>query len=214
MTDIFHEWKQKDIHKGCLFITDGVIDQELWDKSDNKVMFLLKEAYDSKKESGTWDLPNLIRKRGVSGRTFKPMAQWAYGIHSVLNGNGISPYVENSEAVKMSLFSSAIVNLKKSGGKKSSGKNNLKQYVDEDWNLLSSQIKAISPKIIICGKTWSLIKDKLPNKKKITDSAYISDDIIYLDFWHPSNRAANLMSYYSICAITEMALNEAKSIKL
>ncbi|MGB5965658.1 MAG: hypothetical protein WBF77_09045 [Sulfurimonadaceae bacterium] len=214
MTDIFHEWKENDMHKGCLFITDGIIDKELWNKSDNKVMFLLKEAYDSKKESGTWDLPSLIRKRGVSGRTFKPMAQWAYGIHSILNGNGIAPYVENSKEVKMSLFSSAIVNLKKSAGKKSSGKNNLQKYVDEDWHLLSSQIKAISPQIIVCGKTWALIKDKLPNKKKITDSAYVSEGIIYLNFWHPSNRAANLMSYYSICAITEMALNEGAAIKL
>lgn len=204
--DIFHEWKNKALHKGKLFITDGVIDKNLWAKSDNKVMFLLKEAYDTEKNSGSWDLPNLIKRRGVSGRTFKPIAQWAYGIHNILNGNGILPFVENNTDVKNALFSSAIINLKKSGGVKKSSTNNLKKYVDEDWDLLLLQIKEISPHIIICGKTWSLISDKLPNKKKITDRAYISDGIIYINFWHPSNRAANIMNYYSICAITQIAL--------
>lgn len=206
MTDTFHEWKQKDIHEGKLFITDGIIDQELWDKSDSKVMFLLKEAYDSKKVTGTWDLPSLIRKRGVSGRTFKPMAQWAYGIQNISNGNGISLFVENNKDVESALFSSAILNLKKSGGKKKSGTNNIKKYVDEDWDLISGQIKAIAPKVVVCGRTWELIKNRLPNLKRITDRAYSSDGIVYINFWHPSNRAANLMNYYSICAITEMAL--------
>ncbi len=205
MTDIFHDWKKKDIHQNQLFITDGIINQELWDESDSKVMFILKEAYDSKNSSGSWDLRSLIRRNGVSGRTFKPMAQWAYGIHSILSGNGIAPYVENSKDVKRALLSSAIVNLKKSGGKKKSGSKNLEKYVDEDWHLISDQIKAISPEIVVCGRTWHLISSKLTNKIKITDSAYISDGIVYIEFWHPSNRAANLMNYYAICAITEMA---------
>ncbi len=207
MTDVFNEWKNKGIHKGKVFIYDGIIDQDLWDSSDSRLMFLLKEAYDSKRESGAWDLTNLIRRRGVSGRTFKPMAQWAYGINNILHGNGVVPYVENSADVKNALFSSAIVNIKKSNGKKTSSKNDLIEYVDEDWGLLYSQIKSISPKIVVCGKTWPLIRNKLHNKKKISDRAYVSDDVIYIDYWHPSNRASNLMNYYAICAITEMALN-------
>lgn len=209
MTDIFEGWKKKEIHQGRLFITDGVIDQDLWRSSNSKVMFLLKEAYDSKNNSGTWDLTKLIKKRGVSGRTFKPMAQWAYGVQNLLDGKGIVPYVDNNLDVKQSLFSSSIVNLKKSSGKKASSKTELLKYVNEDWDLLYTQIKEISPRVVICGKTWPLITEKLPNKNKITDRAYISENIIYINFWHPSNRSSNLMSYYALCAITEMALHKA-----
>ena len=206
MIDIFKDWKNKDIHKGKLFITDGIIDQVLWNESDSKVMFLLKEAYDSKNNSGSWDLTKLIKKRGVSGRTFKPMAQWAYGVQNLLNGKGIAPYIDNSKEVEESLLSSSIVNLKKSGGKKTSSKTDLMKYVDEDWDLLYSQIELISPRVVVCGKTWPLISQKLKNKLKITDQAYISDNIIYIDFCHPANRASNHMKYYALCAITEIAL--------
>jgi len=205
----FDNWKAKDIHKDQLFITDGVIDQDLWDKSSEKVMFLLKEAYDSKNSEGTWDLPTLIKSRGVSGRTFKPMAQWAYGIHKILKDGEVSPYVQNSEDVRQALFSSAVVNIKKSCGKKSSTTKDLEKYVNEDWSLLSSQIKDISPNIVVCGNTWSLISKNLENKSKISDRAYISDGVIYISFWHPSNRSSNLMSYYSLCAIVQMALKRS-----
>ncbi|WP_139116595.1 hypothetical protein [Terasakiispira papahanaumokuakeensis] len=214
MTNMFEDWKKKENHQGQLFITDGVIDQDLWRSSNSKVMFLLKEAYDSKRHSGTWDLPELIKRRGVSGRTFKPMAQWAYGVQNLLKGKGIAPYVDNSSDVKQSLLSSSVVNIKKSSGKKASSNTDLLNYVNEDWNLLYSQIKAISPRVVVCGKTWSLIANKLKNKKKITDRAYVSENIIYINFWHPSNRSSNLMSYYALCAITEMALNEASKYDL
>ncbi|USD48750.1 hypothetical protein J4N37_08905 [Vibrio sp. SCSIO 43153] len=210
----FEEWKSKDLHKGKLFITDGIIKEELWLSSPHKVMFLLKEAYDSRRESGSWDLPKLINKRGVSGRTFKPMAQWAYGIHKILDGHGIVPFVEKGDDVKNALLSSAIVNLKKSSGKKSSSQKDLMKYVDEDWELIRSQICSIAPQVVVCGKTWSLISGKLDDKVKISDRAYISNGIIYINYWHPSNRSSNVMNYYALCSIVEMAIKASVKLKL
>lgn len=207
MNELFSEWKNKDSHKGKLFITDGIIDDNHWVNSEIKVLFLLKEAYDSKKVEGSWDLPALIRRKKVSGRTFKPMAQWAYGIQGVLKSHEILPFQEDGANVEHALLSSAVVNLKKSGGKSKSNSENLSTYVDEDWDLISKQIRIISPKIVICGNTWSLISKKIPNKK-ISDSAYLSDGVIYISYWHPSNRASNLMSYYSLCALVQMAMRK------
>jgi len=208
---MFDEWKNKDLHQNQLFITDGIIDREIWSKSNDGVMFLLKEAYDSKRTEGSWDLPSLIKKRGVSGRTFKPMAQWAYGIQKVIQNKEISPYIQNNDQVQKALFSSAIVNLKKSGGRKKSGIKNLEKYVDEDWKLIYEQISGIAPKIIVCGNTWSLIKGKLIHKTKVSDCAFLSNGILYIDYWHPSNRASNKMNYYSICAIVQQALKATDS---
>jgi len=194
-------------HKGKLFITDGIIDDNHWVSSEIKVLFLLKEAYDSKRVEGSWDLPTLIRRKKVSGRTFKPMAQWAYGVQGVLKSHEILPFQENGTAVELALLSSAVVNLKKSGGKNKSSSKNLSSYVNEDWGLISKQIGVICPKIVICGNTWSLVSKKIPCKK-ISDRAYLSDDIIYIDYWHPSNRASNLMNYYSLCALVQMAMKK------
>lgn len=203
---MFEEWKSKSLHQNTVFITDGIIDRSFWSESDYKILFLLKEAYDSTSTEGTWDLPEFIKDRGVFGRTFKPMAQWAYGIEKVVKNREISPYIQNNKHVENALFSSAIVNLKKSGGKKRSSYKNLEKYVAEDWVLIKAQIGNIAPKIIVCGNTWSLIRDNLIHKK-VSDCAYLSDGVLYIDYWHPSNRAANLMNYYSICAIVQMAFN-------
>lgn len=205
MNELFSEWKKKDLHKGNLFITDGIIDDNHWVFSEVKVLFLLKEAYDSKRVEGSWDLSTLIRRKKVSGRTFKPMAQWAYGVQGVLKNYEILPFQEDGAAVELALLSSAVVNLKKSGGKNKSSSKNLSMYVDEDWDLLSKQIKIISPRIVICGNTWSLVSKKIPCKK-ISDRAYLSDGVVYINYWHPSNRASNLMNYYSLCALVQMAM--------
>ena len=202
---MFEQWKRKELHLNKVFITDGVIKEELWLKSNYRIMFLLKEAYDSTRTEGTWSLPDFIKGYGVKGRTFKPMAQWAYGLQQVIKTNEVYPFIEKNPEVETALFSSAIVNLKKSGGKNRSNYEDLKKYVNEDWSLIHKQINKIEPKIIICGNTWSLIKDKL-NYKKVSDCAFVSEGVLYIDYWHPANRAANLMNYYAICAIVQMAL--------
>lgn len=207
---LFSDWKNRESHKGKLFITDGVINKELWANSENKVLFLLKEAYDSKRIEGSWDLPTLIRREKVSGRTFKPMAQWVYGIHGLMENKEIIPFQEDGTDVKLALLSSAIINLKKSSGSKKSSSENLARYVEEDWDLISEQIKIIQPKIVICGNTWSLIRTKIAHHK-ISDRAYISEDILYIDYWHPANRASNKMNYYALCALVQLALNKLEN---
>jgi hypothetical protein len=209
---MFEGWKRKEIHQGKHLITDGVIDQDLWRSSNSRGMFLLKEAYDSKKDSRTLDLTEFIKKRGVFGRTcklMKSMAQCAYGVQNLLEAKGIVPYEDNNLDGKQSLLSSSIVNLKKSGGKKVSSKTDFLKYVNEVLGLLYSKIKAISPRLVICGNTWPLISEKLPNKNKITDRAYIFEKITYINFWYSSNRSPNLMNDYALCAITKMALYKA-----
>lgn len=207
MNKLFSEWKNRESHKGKLFITDGIIDDNNWANSETKVLFLLKEAYDSKRVEGSWDLTALIRRKKVSGRTFKPMAQWAYGVQCVLKKHEISPFKEEGDDITLALLSSAVVNLKKSSGKNKSNSENLSIYVDEDWDLISKQIQIIKPKIIICGNTWPLISKKIFSQK-ISDRAYLSDGTIYINYWHPSNRASNLMNYYSLCALIQMAMRQ------
>lgn len=210
MKTLFDDWKNRESHKGRLFITDGVINEELWANSKGKVLFLLKEAYDSKRVEGSWDLPALIRHKEVSGRTFKPMAQWVYGVHGFMENQEIIPFQEDGADVKLALLSSSVINLKKSSGTKKSSSKNLAMYVEEDWDLISEQIERIEPKIVICGNTWSLIRTKISHQK-ISDRAYFSEGVLYIDYWHPANRASNKMNYYALCALVQLAINNLKN---
>ena len=207
MEKLFDSWKNKDLHKNRLFITDGIVDENYWKLSESKTLFLLKEAYDSVKVEGSWDLSELIRRKTVSGRTLKPMAQWSYGISNLVEKKEIISFQKEGTEVKLALMSSAVVNLKKSSGKSKSSSKNLSTYIDEDWGLISKQIEMIRPKIIICGNTWSLIHKKI-SYEKVSDRAYLSEGILYIDYWHPANRASNKMNYYALCALVELAMKK------
>lgn len=154
MDSLFKSWQEREHHVDKLFITDGIVDSEAWNQANHKVLFILKEAYDTHRTEGTWDLSDLIRRKKVSGRTFKPLAQWAYGIQHVLKNRQIAEFQEHGEEVEKALISSAVINLKKSSGKKSSNRKNLLRYVEKDWDLVSRQIEIIKPDIVICGRTW------------------------------------------------------------
>jgi hypothetical protein len=210
LDDLLKEWRNRDHHKDSLFITDGAVDAGLWKTADLKVLFVLKEAYDSVRVEGTWDLPSLIRRKKVWGRTFKPLAQWAYGVREVLMNNAIPRFQEHGPAVEGALMSSAVINLKKSRGIKNSSCKNLRSYVAKDWDLISRQIEILEPDIVICGNTWSLFENKIEKKSKSSDRVTEVHGVPYIDFWHPANRASNKMNFYSLCALVLLSRQSKK----
>ena len=205
MEKLFEVWRKEKIHENQLFIEDGIIDKELWDQADIKILFLLKEAYDSKSSSGSWNLSELIKKRRkATGRTFKPLGQWAYGIFYLKKYNKIGSFPESQKEIDQSILSTSLINIKKSGGTKSSSYGNLKTYVENDWPFIKKQIGLISPDIVICGKTWPLIKSKLNGISNVSDMIFESEGIIYVDASHPANRASSKMKYYSLCSVLNL----------
>lgn len=206
MDQLLKDWRKREHHVDKLFVTDGIVDSKSWSQADIKVLFILKEAYDTEKSEGTWDLSNLIKKTKASGRTFKPLAQWTHGIQCVLKSHQIEEFKEDGEEVEKALMASAVINLKKSGGTKNSTYDDLKGYVEKDWDLISRQIEIIQPDIVICGRTWSLFSKFIKEKSRISDRVTNVGGIPYVDFWHPANRAANKMNYYSLCALVLLSL--------
>jgi hypothetical protein len=206
MDELLKSWREREHHSNKLFVTDGIVDSEAWGQANHKVLFILKEAYDTTRTEGTWDLSGFIKRRKVSGRTFKPLAQWACGIQHVLENRQIAEFKEDGEEVEKAIMASAVINLKKSGGTKSSSEGNLQEYVEKDWDLITRQIEIIQPDIVICGNTWSLFSKLIEEKSKISDLVTDVGGVPYVDFWHPANRAANRMNYYSLCALVLLSL--------
>ena len=190
----FNVWREK--YPDSVLITDGIIDTELWKNSKIKILFLLKEAYGKKRH-----LPDYINQSKAKGRTFIPLAQWAYAIQEITKKKKLSIFSKNKSIINPPLLSSAVINIKKVNGKKSSDNKDLVKYVNENWEEIKKQINTINPDIIVCGNTWSLIHSKLQDSTVISDRVYKTDNYIFIDFWHPANRTSNIMNYYALSAI-------------
>lgn len=209
----FEVWKQREIHKGNFFITDGVIDSDKWNSSEFKILFLLKEAYsDAPYSEGEWDLTNYLSKGldHIRGKMWPTISQWSLGIRKLLETSEV-PYFDenykNNQEFNEAFLCCAVINLKKSSGYKSSNNDDLSKYVASDWDLLSNQIDEISPNLIICGSTWPIIKSHVSHEK-CGEWLYKTDKYHYVDFWHPANQYPNKLNYYSLLTALKFSIEQ------
>lgn len=206
----FINWRKEDIHKKSdCFISDGIIDEELWNKSKIKILYIFKEAYNS--DTGDFDLRNHLSKplSVLRKKMWWTVSQWTYGVNKIIEGVGVVPFDENfkkNQEMNKLFHSIAIINIKKSSGKTSSNSSDLAKYVEADWDHLKEEIDEINPDLIIGGSTWPLIQDKFDSMTKEDEWLYKADGRYYVDFWHPANQYPNKLNYYSLITV----LNNSK----
>ena len=207
---ILEDWQERPQYKNKEFVSDGPIDWERWNKTEWRVLFLAKEV--NAGEGKNWSLPETIRCEwgGPRFKIWWTAAYWAYGIQN-LSQDLLPPnpkYKELWDEVEEAFLSTAIVNIKKREGGPSSDDDDLSKYVDEDGdkNLLRKQVSCLNPNFVVCCNTWHLVKDVWPNAEKVSEQVYKIDDMLVLDFWHPSNRYPDVMNYYTALALLHQVL--------
>ena len=168
-------------------------------------MLLLKEAYtfDDESHKNGFDLRVLIRDvwKGPKYKMWWTAAYWCYAVHNATYTSPIFPK-DKSEDLSNALMSSAVVNIKKSSGKKSSDNQDLIWYVENDHEYIQKQIEWINPEFIICCGTWSLVNKRLwPNAKEIYDKVWLADSYKLIDFGHPANQFPNDLQYYALSSL-------------
>jgi hypothetical protein len=203
---LLEEWKSK--YPGREFVYDGIIDYERWDKTPCRTLFILKESYHSKDDSGDWDMRKDLREYGKPfGQTFTKTAYLAYLINQLAKGENpnFSNIETNNQILNEAFLSSAIVNVKKPVGYPKSNSLDLIQYVTNDAGLLLRQIELIDPKFIVCGGTWYILQevDVFPNCKKISDRVFSSNNMFIFDIWHPAVPAPGEMIFNAFAWIAE-----------
>ena len=211
---LLNKWQGREPHTTATFISDGPIDPNRWSRAERRVLFLAKEAYGEMGPGKTWDLPELVREewKGPKYKFWWTLGYWAYGIQRLTNGAIPSSPMDSErwEEVTEAVLASAVVNIKKSGGKSSSSDDDLRKYVVEDRDLLKQQVASLSPHVVVCCNTWSLVKEYVwPRAKQISELVHSIDGTLVLDFWHPANRYPNVMSYYTALALLYRALYPA-----
>lgn len=149
---LMSQWKERPLHKGQVFIEDGIICLEKWKQSKSKILILLKEAYG---EEESWSLVETIRDvwKGPKYKVFWTMAYWLYLLNKIEPAAiPLFPATEKEfDACRECLLSAAVVNIKKSAGNSASNYDDLLLYIRKDRKLLREQLEIINPDIILCG---------------------------------------------------------------
>lgn len=196
--ELFERWKATEKHSGRHFIQDGIIDPEKWIAARIKVLFLLKEAYGS-----ITDLTEFIRKDAVlNKRTWMRCACWA---HAAQSEHPLAfEDIQSNDAVKRdALLSCAVVNIKKSDGRRESDMSDILSYAKQDSALLQEQINLIAPTLIISGGVfdcWEEIWRAKP-EKKARRVWLVGNNIPAINFPHPANHNLDDFMYWSILKV-------------
>lgn len=230
MEQLFAEWKSVEPaeikeskfdktsiidHKNKVFIKDGVVCPEQWFSQEIRPLFLLKEAYGGKED---WDLIDFLSSKERMSKMWNRVAHWTYGLMKT-DTNHIEPfsklsgstYAENDELKQI-----AVINVKKSDGKKGSDWEQINAYAEFDKDRLMKQIELCDPTIIVCGYTGTPLEivtkcTRQNYRQEWNDSRYYhfeinGHDAIILDYWHPANMYPDIMNYYGLMGIYQQAL--------
>lgn len=220
INELMQEMAMEHCQKGWInFISDGAVNPDIYEQSQPKIVFFLKEAY-SKSNDGGWNLTDWLNN-GAMTRMWGTVAEWTYGLRNTTATEIPSkPHLSSEEKTTL-LKSIGIVNVKKSNGNVSSDYTDLLQYAATDCEYLKKELDILTPDIIICGNNSSLLR--LLYGAKIQDGKVSSDGIIdaefmrengyafvdnkiIIDYYHPANQYPTMLNYYTVCSLYQQAL--------
>lgn len=199
INSLFTLWKKKAKINGGdeSFITDGIICEDKYFKSDNyKILFLNREAYWNPKDPlGKYpDLTKLIRD--WSRPKYLMWIRCGYiakAINLIRAGNMPSIEILISERDKLNEYfmSCAVMNIKKYRGVGRSNIKDIQEHYNKDQELIHEEIKILNPQLVICGGISPILKQNSNFGKEISENVYEDDKRTYIDFYHPACRKSN-----------------------
>lgn len=212
---LFAKWRA-NIHEGY-FIADGVVSEYFWQHAAVKILYLLKEANGADEQ---WDERVYLAEYGKGmvprSQTINAVIKWQYGIThgSSVPWSEVEKETASEEVQKAMLSQICIVNMKKTAGGASVNQQKFAEYFAESINIsnLQKQLEIYKPDIVICGggsgylcklKGW---KNSIWQQTSRGINYHKENNIIYIDFWHPSNRgvSANVLYYTLLDAVEEL----------
>lgn len=196
---LFEEWREKQGYP-C-FMSDGVFDEEEWNKQTYKILFVLKEA---NWENGNVDLCEYLLSEPKSSywKTWNNIARWT---KAILEGGEYLHSVSKADKSYW-LRKIAAINLKKVGGGSVAENDKIYSYAESDREFIKRQIELYTPDIIICcgrgnGKNADILHDVIFSENEVSEWQepisqynyfYVTingkRDIPVVSFYHPQMR--------------------------
>src|SRR5205807_1523238 len=105
------------------------------------------------------------------------------------------------------LLASAVVNLKKLPGGKSSAEAVIRRFAERDKDLLRRQLDILGPDVVVCGGTYRTARVVLPELREVTDRPWSKHrSCVWISHVHPSCRESLAVKYESLFQAYRAAL--------
>lgn len=177
MKVLFNNWAKK-MEGNNYLIEDGIIDEEEYKRQTLRVLYVLKESYESEDENGHirksiladdgWIGKYLNNNLGKNsdGKMLTKLTKMQYMIE---HPDEDLDKIKVMKIDKNILRHIAFININKHGNGKRKCNTDLKQIIDQDCELLQEQIKIINPNVVIfgCNKLLHYFMQKTNFDKKI-----------------------------------------------
>lgn len=217
-------------------IVDGIIDISKYLNSEFRILWILREAREEwsineetgKRTIGGWNLVNAFYKNAsydiiCKNTTTRRELLVDYAIINNIRflDKNISKYsrintIEEKEKALEAFKSTAVINIKKFPGKKTSSISEIVESFKLSKNIIISQIDSYNPQIVICGNTLPLFENELDFRKGIRfplgmgkNGYYCLPNRIYINAYHPSNKfwSNSVYEHQYISKIIEAIVN-------
>jgi len=189
-------------------IPDGIVDIQKYLSSSVKILWILKEV-NSNDEN--WDLRDALNgeikvEKGLKEgweRTFTPVIYTTLGILNNEDWHTMGDFKLNPDLIDC-MQQVAYINVKKIGGGSNASDNEIKNFYQENKEVLNEQIQLINPDVIIFGNTMNYFEDGIFDKmfgqfdvNKEDDNLHIyrNSHHLLLHAYHPNNRRISHQLY-------------------
>ena len=193
------------------FIRDGIVSVEDYEKSNKKVLWVLKEPYDLEEiEKGFSIVENLKNERSKNKKesktdslqTWHPIAYVSYGITSNINSFKEMGRIPEVKKINESLLKIGFINIQKFPAQtRSNQKKIIEAFNKPEINqILNKQIEVFNPDIIIEATNLRLLSSKLDKKDflKTIEGHYVGKSRIYINTFHPAQTKISIEEYVNL----------------
>jgi len=205
MTDqlniLFEEWKKqykKNNEDPKDFAKDGIINEEKFNNTSLKLLFIAKETNRGHGDFRSW-WQGKEDDGKVKGQFSKRIFEWAYSIFHNFPGLELIP---NDQSNRISTLSKvAFMNLKKTPGVNKASPKEIKKTVINFKLYILNEIEIIGPNIIIGGISDSTLWDDIFSSLDVKTTKINGRKVMrtkkirIVDFYHPSCRIPRVKTY-------------------
>jgi hypothetical protein len=193
-------------------IYDGVADAEQYLSSKRKIMWIMKEPYDeldanNNPRGGGWSIPADCltgfgedkkdpKPDACTSKTYQPIIYAMYGYFNNVKWDDMSWIKDDKDMVRI-LQKIAIINVSKMPGATISNNDQIWKYYQLWKDYLYAQIDLYVPDVLVFANTFNHFKHDLGldgdkyrpeyGEAYLLD-AYVKDNRLYLDAYHPNQR--------------------------
>ena len=204
---LFHQWKQSYGKQAIDFSADGIIDEDAWNTTTLKTLFLMKETNDFRGDLRIF----------VQDNPWEVVGQWAYGLKNSSHAKyPLFNEAQDSTNYRDGCISSAIVNLKKLTGEGTANMAKVEEAALRDADFIREEIEIMDPDVVVCcgSGVFNIARKIIPG---LSDSVAVDPDgkcfqhgkTVWINHCHPSARYGRYMMYYTLMVIYQNYLQHS-----